>query len=81
MLDQILDRRNIEKALKQVESNGGAGGTDGMGTDELRPYLNGHWQVWRADILAGTYRPSPVRKVEIPKPQGGTRMLGIPSVK
>jgi len=81
MLDQILDRRNIEKALKQVESNGGAGGTDGMGTEELRPYLNANWQVWRAGILEGTYRPSPVRKVEIPKPQGGTRMLGIPSVK
>lgn len=80
MLEQILDRRNIEKALKQVISNKGAAGVDGMTTEELRDYLNANWQSLRAKILEGSYGPSPVRKVEIPKPQGGKRMLGIPTV-
>src|ERR1035437_7462131 len=80
MLKQIVDRRNIEKALEQVMRNKGAGGIDGMQTDELRGYLNVNWQSLRAKILSGSYRPSPVRKVEIPKPQGGVRMLGIPTV-
>jgi RNA-directed DNA polymerase len=80
MLEQILDRRNIEKALEQVISNKGAGGIDGMQTDELRDYLNTNWQSLRTKILEGSYEPSPVRKVEIPKPQGGVRMLGIPTV-
>jgi RNA-directed DNA polymerase len=80
MLEQILDRRNIEKALEQVMRNKGAGGVDGMQTKELRSYLNTSWQSLRAKILEGSYEPSPVRKVEIPKPQGGKRMLGIPTV-
>jgi RNA-directed DNA polymerase len=81
MLEEVLDMRNVEKALKQVTANKGAGGIDGMETDELRAYLNDHWQTWRKDILEGKYKPQPVRKVEIPKPSGGTRMLGIPTVK
>jgi RNA-directed DNA polymerase len=80
MLEQILDRRNIEKALEQVMRNKGAGGMDGMATDELRGYLHANWQSLRIKILEGSYIPSPVRKVEIPKPQGGKRMLGIPTV-
>jgi RNA-directed DNA polymerase len=80
MLEQIMDRRNIEKALLQVERNKGVGGVDGMQTDELRDYLNTHYQSLRQSILEGTYQPGPVRKVEIPKPQGGVRMLGIPTV-
>jgi RNA-directed DNA polymerase len=80
MLEQIMDRRNIEKALLQVERNKGAGGVDGMQTDELRDYLNTHYQMLRQSILEGTYQPNPVRKVEIPKEQGGVRMLGIPTV-
>ena len=80
MLEKILDRWNIEKALEQVVSNKGAGGVDGMQTDELRDYLNANWQSLRTKILEGSYEPSPVRKVEIPKPQGGVRMLGIPTV-
>jgi RNA-directed DNA polymerase len=80
MLEEILDRRNIEKALEQVISNKGAGGVDGMQTDELRAYLNTNWQSLRAKILEGSYEPSPVRKVEIPKPNGSKRMLGIPTV-
>lgn len=80
MLEEILHRRNIEKALAQVMRNKGAGGVDGMQADELRDYLNANYQSLREQILEGSYEPSPVRKVEIPKPQGGVRMLGIPTV-
>ena len=80
MLEEILDIRNVEKALKQVIANKGAGGVDGMQTDELRDYLNANWQTLRKSILEGSYKPQAVRKVEIPKPQGGMRMLGIPTV-
>jgi len=81
MLEEILDRRNLEKALVQVTGNKGSGGIDGMQTDELGDYLNSHYQILKSEILEGTYKPVPVRKVEILKPQGGTRMLGIPTVK
>ena len=80
MLEEIMDRRNIEKALLQVERNKGAGGVDGMQTDELRDYLNANYQQLRQAVLSGSYKPSPVQKVEIPKAQGGVRMLGIPTV-
>jgi RNA-directed DNA polymerase len=80
MLEEILDIRNVTKALKQVTANKGAGGMDGMQTDELRDYLTANWQALRTSGLEGSYKPQPVRKVEIPKPQGGTRMLGIPTV-
>ena len=80
MLEEILDIRNVQKALKQVTANKGVGGIDGMQTDALRDYLNGNWQTLRKNILEGNYRPQAVRKVEIPKPQGGMRMLGIPTV-
>ena len=81
MLEEIMNRRNIEKALLQVERNKGVGGVDGMQTDELRDYLNAHYQTLRQSVESGSYNPSPVKKVEIPKPQGGVRMLGIPTVK
>lgn len=81
MLEEILDRRNLERAVEQVTSNKGSGGIDGMQTDELRDYLNNHYQVVKSKILEGTYKPSPVLRVEIPKQDGGTRMLGIPTVK
>ncbi|CAN5774222.1 group II intron reverse transcriptase/maturase [soil metagenome] len=80
MLEEILDRRNIEKALVAVERNKGACGVDGMQSDELRPFLNTHYQCLRSGILTGHYEPKPVRKVVIPKAQAGVRMLGIPSV-
>ena len=81
MLEEVLDIRNVQKAFKQVVANKGAGGIDDMQTDELRDYLNANWQTLRKDILEGDYRVQAVRKVEIPKPQGGTRMLGIPTVR
>jgi len=80
MLEEILDNRNVQKALKQVVSNKGAGGIDSMQTDELVEYLKGNWSILKQSILEGSYRPQPVRKVEIAKPQGGMRMLGIPTV-
>jgi len=80
MLEQILDRRNIERALEQVMRNKGAAGADGMQTDELRAYVNANWQSLRTNILEGNYQPTAVRKVEIPKANGGKRMLGIPTV-
>jgi len=80
MLEEILDIRNVYKALKSVEANDGAGGADGMQADELRHYMKAHWHKLRESILNGSYRPSAVRKVEIQKAGGGKRMLGIPTV-
>ena len=80
MLKEILNRQNLERAMLQVMRNKGSGGVDGMQTDELRDLLNRHYQKLKEEITSGNYKPSPVRKVEIPKPQGGTRMLGIPTV-
>lgn len=80
MLEQILNRRNIEKALEQVMRNKGAAGVDGKQTEELRAYVGANWQSLCVSIMEGNYKPSPVRKVEIPKPNGGKRMLGIPTV-
>lgn len=75
-----MSKRNLQRALTAVECNKGAGGVDGMQTDELRDYLRTHYVELRESILSGTYLPSPVRKVEIPKANGGVRMLGIPTV-
>lgn len=80
MLEEILDIRNVQRAFRQVTANKGAGGIDGMQTDELRDYLNTNWQTLRTKILEGSYHPQAVRKVEIPKAGGGMRMLGIPTV-
>jgi len=80
MLEEILNRRNIEKALVRVESNKGAAGIDNMQCNELRSYISAQWQRLRQKILDGNYEQSAVRKVEIPKPQGGKRTLGIPTV-
>jgi group II intron reverse transcriptase/maturase len=70
----------MQTALKRVESNKGAAGVDGMEVSELRGYLKEHWLEVREALERGTYRPSPVRRVEIPKPDGGVRLLGIPRV-
>jgi len=75
MLEEIVDIRNVQNAWKQVISNKGAGGVDGMQTDELRDFLHDHWQTLRETILEGRYEPSFVKKVEIPKPQGGTKIF------
>ena len=78
--EQFLARENLAEALRRVERNAGAAGIDGMSTKELRPWLKDHWPRVRSMLDAGTYRPSPVRRVMIPKPSGGLRMLGVPTV-
>lgn len=79
LLEKILDRNNLNLAYKKVVSNKGSHGVDGMKVDELLPYLKQNGESLKASILEGTYRPSPVRRVEIPKPDGGKRLLGIPT--
>jgi group II intron reverse transcriptase/maturase len=80
LLEKALERGNLFKALSRVEGNRGAAGVDGMKVEELRPYLKAHWLELRERLLEGTYEPQPVRRVEIPKPDGGVRLLGIPTV-
>jgi len=78
--ERVLERQNLNRALRRVESNGGAPGSDGMTVAELRPYLKEHWLELRGRLDAGTYQPHAVRRVEIPKADGGVRLLGIPTV-
>ncbi|OLR56654.1 group II intron reverse transcriptase/maturase [Hornefia porci] len=80
LLEAILDRRNMNKAYKRVKANRGAPGVDGMTIEEALPYLREHKDELIGRILRGKYTPSPVRRVEIPKPNGGIRKLGIPTV-
>ena len=77
---EALARQNLLKAMKRVKANKGAAGVDGMDIDQTVEYLKHLWPRIRAELLAGTYRPSPVRRVAIPKPDGGERELGIPTV-
>ena len=78
--EQVWERQNLVRALQRVESNRGAAGVDGMTVEELRPYIIAHWLEIREALEGGRYRPSPVRRVGIPKPEGGERQLGIPTV-
>jgi len=80
LLEAILDRENMMAAYRRVVANGGAAGVDGMTVDALKAFLVRHWPRIKEDLLAGRYRPQPVRRVDIPKPGGGTRTLGIPTV-
>lgn len=80
LLDKILARDNMMKAMKRVIANKGSQGVDGMGYDELRGFVINNWLKVKAKLLEGKYIPSPVRRVEIPKPDGGVRLLGIPTV-
>jgi len=79
-MEAIVERENLKKALAQVQRNKGAPGIDGMSFEDLAPYLKEHWPTIRAQLLDGSYKPQPVRRVEIPKATGGTRPLGIPTV-
>src|SRR5215204_2951411 len=81
LLEAVVERKNMWLALKQVERNSGAAGVDNMTVAQLRSYLREHWLRIKEELLAGSYQPQPVLKVEIPKPGGkGMRMLGIPTV-
>ena len=80
-IEEVLRRENMQDAFKRVKQNQGAPGVDGMTVDELAPALVARWEAIRKEILEDRYQPQPVRKVEIPKPDGkGTRSLGIPTV-
>lgn len=80
LMEEVLEKRNLKKALKRVKANRGSAGVDGMTVHQLMPYLVKHWPEHREQLLNGVYQPQPVRRVEIPKPDGGVRKLGIPTV-
>jgi RNA-directed DNA polymerase len=79
-MEEVVERANLKAALRRVKANKGSPGIDGMTVEELPGYLREHWPALRAQLLQGTYRPQPVKRVEIPKPGGGTRKLGVPTV-
>jgi len=79
LMEEIVHAENVKKALERVESNRGSAGVDGMATDKLRKHLKRNWISLRHQLLTGVYQPKPVRRVEIPKPDGGQRQLGIPT--
>src|SRR5438874_630781 len=79
-MEAIAERDNLRRALAHVKRNKRAAGIDGMSLDALAPHLKEHWPAIRAQLLEGTYKPQPVRRVEMPKASGGTRSLGIPTV-
>src|SRR5271166_881248 len=80
LMEEICKRENLKQALQQVKANKGSAGVDGMTIGGITDYLKQHWPVIRDQLLSGTYEPKPVRRVEIPKPDGGVRKLGIPTV-
>src|ERR1700678_1263737 len=79
-MEKIVERENLKEALRRVKANKGAPGVDGMTVNQLDDHLKQHWPAIREQLLSGTYRPQPVRRVEIPKPDGGGRKLGIQPV-
>ncbi|MEY9727471.1 hypothetical protein [Bradyrhizobium yuanmingense] len=79
-MEDVVESENLKAALAQVKRNKGAAGVDGMTVGELSAHLKEHWPAIRAQLLDGTYKPQPVRRVEIPKASGGLRPLGIPTV-
>ena len=80
MMEEICETENCREALRRVKANKGSPGVDAMSVDELPGYLAQHWPEIRDQLLSGTYQPQPVRRVEIPKPDGGMRKLGVPTV-
>src|SRR5436190_5613977 len=80
LMEEVCERKNCEQALARVKSNKGSAGIDGMTVEELPDYLKKHWSIIREQLVSGTYKPQAVKRVEIPKPDGGIRQLGIPTV-
>ncbi len=80
LMEEVCDRRNLEIAWKRVRGNKGSPGVDGLTIDETVDYLREHWPTIREQLLDGSYSPQPVKRVEIPKPDGGVRKLGVPCV-
>ena len=79
LMEAVCEKANLTKALKRVVANKGSAGVDGMTVKQLPGYLAGHWPTMKEQLLGGTYRPQPVKRVEITKPDGGVRKLGIPT--
>ncbi len=80
LMEEVCERENCKQALARVKANKGSPGVDGMTVQQLPEYLKQHWPAIREQLLSGTYKPQPVKRVEIPKPDGGVRKLGIPTV-
>jgi RNA-directed DNA polymerase len=80
LMEEVCERENCKQALARVKANKGSAGVDGMTVNELPEFLKQHWPAIREQLLSGTYKPEPVKRVEIPKPDGGVRKLGIPTV-
>ena len=80
LMEEVRERENCKQALARVKANKGSPGVDGMTVEELPGYLKQHWPTIREQLMSGTYKPQPVKRVEIPKPDGGVRKLGIPTV-
>jgi len=80
LMEEVVERDNLRRALKRVKANKGSAGIDGMTVEELPAYLKANWERLRAQLLEGSYQPQPVRQQEIPKAGGGIRKLGIPAV-
>jgi len=80
LMEEVCERENCKQALARVKANKGSPGMDGMTVQQLPEYLKQHWPAIREQLLSGTYKPRPVKRVEIPKPDGGVRKLGIPTV-
>jgi RNA-directed DNA polymerase len=80
LMEEVCERENCKQALKRVKANKGSAGVDGMTVQQLPAFLKQYWPAIREQLLSGTYKPQPVRRVEIPKPDGGVRKLGIPTV-
>src|SRR5437868_8241502 len=81
LMEEVCERENLKEALRQVKGNKGSAGVDGITVNQLPDYLKQHWPVIREQLLSGTYEPQAVKRVEIPKPDGGVRKLGIPTVR
>jgi RNA-directed DNA polymerase len=80
LMEEVCERENLKEALRRVKANKGSPGVDGITVNQLDDYLEQHWPAIREQLLSGTYKPKPVKRVEIPKPDGGVRKLGIPTV-
>ncbi len=80
LMEEVVEQENLKEALRRVKANKGSPGVDGMTVHQLPGYLKEHWPIIREQLLSGTYKPQPVKRVEIPKPDGGVRKLGIPTV-
>lgn len=80
LMEEVCNRANLEIAWRRVRRNKGGPGVDGMIIDDTKVYLREHWPAIRSQLLEGTYQPQPVKRVNLPKPDGGVRKLGVPSV-